>query len=93
MNKSLIIAKLQSILTVGNRKLYVMIVPTKTNKKEVQFLCVNNQAIKNITREIGIVTDRKFTKNNRSLIVTDVELVADDLSACLGSDKFELFCL
>ena len=65
----------------------------KTNKKEVQFLCVNNQAIKNITREIGIVTDRKFTKNNRSLIVTDVELVADDLSACLGSDKFELFCL
>jgi hypothetical protein len=75
---------------IGLRKIYVMIKPTKTNKKEVQFFCVVNDNIRNTTREIGIVTGRKFTKDNRALIVTDVEMVLEDLSQELVCDKFEL---
>ena len=84
--KSWLKDRLETVL--GLRKIYVMIKPTKTNKKEVQFFCVLNDEIRNVTREIGMVTERKFTKDNRALIVTDVEMVLEDLSQELGRDKF-----
>ena len=84
--KSWLKDRLETVL--GLRKMYVMIKPTKTNKKEVQFFCVLNDEIRNVTREIGMVTERKFTKDNRALIVTDVEMVLEDLSQELGRDKF-----
>jgi len=87
--------KLKSALVtqIGNRKLYVLVVPTKTNKKEVQFFYARNFEIHNATREVGIVTGRKFSKDNRKLIVTDVEMVAEDLSDKLGCGKLELIRL
>lgn len=59
--------------------------------KKVQLFIADNDKIVNVTREVGLVVERKFSNDNKYLLVTDLDLLRFDLSAkifgCNGSDR------
>lgn len=88
--------RLRTTLQIGYstqyRPIYAMVTKNVRGRRHVKFFVAVMDEILNITREVGIITDSKFTNDFGSLIVTDADCVVWELSAKVFGIGDKLTC-